>query len=138
MPQAHAVSCPSLSLSSNFSSDGVVNLSWVSDDFSESEQTEYLIQMSRGADFSKYAVYYQGPQMKSVLTGLEDGEYFFRAHCGSQSGEGEFWSDPVQLTVKHHELHYALTFFVLGLLIFIALIVVIARGATETPKGVAG
>ena len=78
----------------------------------------------------------------ATITGLEDGQYYFRA--GSPVAG---WSPSVMVEVRHHSLGRAFSFFFLGLALFAVLMVTIYIGhrATRTrifkgrpPQGGAG
>lgn len=82
------------------------------------------LQQSISSDFSDAITLYQGSDNASVLSGLSDAKYYFRIRDGS----GEEWSKPINVVVKHHSLYRAWAFFILGAVMFAALLLVLIRG----------
>lgn len=59
-----------------------------------------------------------------TITGQVDGEYYFRLADGPNA-----LTEPLLVTVEHHQLSRAGFFFSLGLMLFTVLVVLILRGS---------
>ena len=70
---------------------------------------------------------YRGRDDASVISGLPNGEYYYRIR--ELNGHG--WTQPIHVTVTHHPVTRAFAFFALGALMFVALLAVIRRGYRE-------
>ena len=68
-----------------------------------------------------------------TLTGREDGLYYYRARAGDSP-----FSETVAVTVAHHSLQRALSFFTVGLLLFLILIFIIIQGSRNPDAGSGG
>jgi hypothetical protein len=113
-----------ISLSQTISNDGVAVLSW-----SLSQQTSVVVQKSQDPDFSQPTTLYRGSDSASVITGLMDGKYFFRARSEYPDGSFSAWSETVSLSVEHHSLAKATLFFAIGGIVFLATMLLITFGA---------
>lgn len=73
---------------------------------------------------------YRGPFAKAFVSGLPDGEYVFFAAAIDESGSIlARTAEPYRLTVQHWSLRQAWILFSLGLIVFLALVAVLWRGA---------
>jgi hypothetical protein len=61
------------------------------------------------------------------MTGLPNGRYTYRIRVVENASPGP-WSTPASVTVAHHSLIRAFSFFGVGLLVFLATIALILRG----------
>lgn len=123
---AGGVAADEFSISANptDSSDGTVRLTW-----SVPGGALAHIQRDTGAGFADPASVYLGADGASVITGLTDGQYFFRGRLQFSDGRVSAWSDAVAVTVQHHSLNRALVFFLLGAVVFLATLLLIVSGA---------
>lgn len=71
---------------------------------------------------------YTGPDRAMLLSGLTDGRRTYRAGEIGTDGRIIAWSDPVTVTVAHHTLARALTFFAVGATVFFATLILIVHG----------
>ncbi len=113
-----------IALSPNVSSDGTATLSWRT-----GLQKTVLIQTSREPSFAQATTLYRGNDSASVITGLVDGDYFFRGRDVNADGQTAAWSETVSLHVQHHSLARAGGFFLLGAIVFLATTLLIVLGA---------
>jgi hypothetical protein len=113
-----------ISLNQTVSKDGVAVISWP-----VSEQATVLVQKSQDPDFTQSTTLYRGSDSASVITGLMDGEYYFRGRSVYSDGRVSTWSETVSLSVEHHSLTRALLFFALGGIVFLATMLLITFGA---------
>ena len=91
-----------LRVTPQLSTDGVFNLSWDSTDQADAE-----IQQSTNSAFTSPKLLYQGRDTSSVLTGLANGNYYFRIRTHSVEGTTGEWSDAIVVRVKHHSMSRA-------------------------------
>ncbi|MET0074116.1 MAG: fibronectin type III domain-containing protein [Candidatus Thiodiazotropha lotti] len=119
-----AIGGPSLSLAPVQSTDGKATLSW---DIPQGARVE--VESSLDNSFVNVTPLYQGSDRSTVLTGLSDGSYHFRARIVHQDGAISPWSEPASLLVEHHTLAKAVGFFAVGALVFVATLWLIILGA---------
>ncbi|MES9945375.1 MAG: fibronectin type III domain-containing protein [Candidatus Thiodiazotropha sp.] len=117
-PQFTIAAAPSLS------NDGRVVVSWESP-----SDGRVHIQHAQDEAFSSPSTLYRGNDSASVITGLVDGEYFYRGRMERADGTFSDWSPRVNITVEHHSLFRALSFFLLGCVVFVATLLLIILGA---------
>ncbi len=102
------------------SEDGVVAFEWSG----APAVAEYELQQSRSADFSETQTRYQGADRGSVITGLAEGEYFFRVGNATTNT----WSAPVRVEVKYMNMTLVWTLMGVGVFVFGATVTAILRG----------
>ncbi len=78
-----------------------------------------LIQLNDGGD---RRLVYQGRDTARVMTGLGDGDYRYQVETAND------WSEPVRVSVAHHSLIRAFSFFGVGLVVFLATVALVVRG----------
>lgn len=120
-----------ISLSQTISSDGVAELSWPV----VSGQASVVVQKSQDPDFTQATILYRGSDSASVITGLMDGEYYFRARNEYPDGGFSAWSETVSLAVEHHSLTKATLFFAMGGVVFLATTLLITFGTRRGGEG---
>jgi hypothetical protein len=119
----------------NISSDheiataGYFQLSWgvVSNRAAAVTVNDYIVQKSTTPGFQDATVLYEGSETASLISGMKNGEYFFRVRRKDQAE----WSKPVRVQVIHHSIGTAMQFFLAGLLVFLVTLVVIVKGARQ-------
>lgn len=100
------------------SDDGVVSLSWASEG-----AEEVVLQQSRTRDFSEMVERYRGTDPGSVLTGLEEGDHYFRIGNGSGA-----WSEPLHVTVTFFPRERLFVILALGGVVVLATVIAIVAG----------
>ena len=125
----HADSAPNLALMDDGLTAGYATLEW------QGVPGHYFVleeKTSTGWQFR-----YQGPDHATTLSGLADGTYTFRLRAsdgnGTASPEARVVGAPITLTVAHHPLSRAWSFFSAGAVMFAALITLLAIGTRQTP-----
>lgn len=113
----------SITPSSTDSNDGSVNLSWTMPG-----QASIELQQST-LDKPTYEMIYRGTDTATVITGLPDGNYLYRARLKLENGDFTEWTEPVSVNVMHHSLTRAFLFFSIGALVFLATLLLILFGA---------
>lgn len=112
-----------LSAEPELSTTGTVNLRWQG-----GEQALYELEQRSLTLGTR--ILYQGSDTARVVTGLPNGEYDYRVRAIQQGSPGT-WSEERRVNVRHHSLSRALVFFSLGLLVFLATLIVVLRGARD-------
>ena len=114
---------PMLSSDTRVASAGYYQLLWTS---SVVSQTQFLLEESSNPDFIPAREIYRGPDRARVISGKSDGNYYYRISAISldQHQVGNI----VQVSVRHHSLHKALLFFLVGVLVFVATLLLIYLG----------
>ncbi|MBA2411040.1 MAG: fibronectin type III domain-containing protein [Gammaproteobacteria bacterium] len=115
---------PTLSTDTQVATAGFFTLSWYG-----SSGDRFELQESASRGFRTAVTIYEGPDAARVMSGQEEGRYFYRVRDASQAGA---WSQPVAVDIDHHPLPRALGFFAAGLLVFAATASVILIGAART------
>lgn len=77
------------------------------------------------------SIIYRGPDRATLISGQPDGKRIYRVR-EIGAGEPSAWSAPVTVTVAHHPLSRALTFFGIGAVVFLATLTLIVRGARRS------
>ncbi|MES9832973.1 MAG: hypothetical protein ABW139_12105 [Candidatus Thiodiazotropha sp. DIVDIV] len=104
-----------LEISPEFSTSGTFNLSWQGGE----NETYRLLQIDNN---DQRQVIYQGADTARVMTGLPNGDYIYQVEGMSGS------SEPRKVTVAHHSLVRAFSFFGIGLAVFLATVIVVVQG----------
>jgi len=123
---ASAEKAPAVNASTAIAEAGNYRVSWQT----ETDHTLFQIEESTSSTFKPSRIIYQGEDSASIVSGRSNGNYFYRARIlDKQLEPASDWSEPVRITVEHHSLQRAFTFFAIGLVVFIATLLVIIRGS---------
>lgn len=101
------------------SNDGHLKLEW---DAPENIKVE--VQKSETIDFNNPTLIYRGIDRASFISGLENGDHFFRV-----KEEGGDWSSTLTIHVQHQSLQLAFILFTLGAVVFILTVFVVVKGS---------
>lgn len=112
---------PRLSTDSDTATAGYYRLSWETD----AEQVE--LQEANQVSFTTARTYYKGPDRAVVVSGKPDGTWYYRIRAITD-GRPAQWSEPIAVMVAHHSLSRALMFLSLGVIVFVATVLMIVRG----------
>lgn len=121
---------PSLSFAVELTSDthlataGYYQLKWHNGD----DDVRFEIQEADNPAFNNASQLYLGRDRATVVTGRSDGDYYYRARIIDASGDSGAWSDPVRVEVTHHPLSRAFGFFIVGAIVFLAILIAILAG----------
>ena len=121
---AHATTTPTLSSDTSFSTAGYFQLSWGNQETAPDQTAQYELQQAMHSDFSDAHTRYRGSDAATVISGLDDSKYYYRVRYENDS----VWSNAVEVEVKHHPLSRAFGFFALGLVMFVATVIVLLKG----------
>ena len=117
---AAAAQAPKLEVDSNVASAGFYQLRWYSKEPVELEE-------AGDRRFTSAEVIYRGSDAARVMSGKPDGVFYYRLRAGNGTT-----SNVVEVTVRHHSLSRALAFFSIGAIVFVATLLLIARGARDS------
>lgn len=111
-------------------SAGYLTLEWTS---LESE-VAYEVQKAEKDTFLDASMIYRGENDKLFISGLKNGKYYYRIRAVTEGGKTSGWSKPLTLRVTHHSSGRAAILFLLGFLVFTAIVLVIIKGNKLTEK----
>ena len=113
---------------------GYLRLTW---EFQPEDADDYQVevQQSTNKDFSKKKIIYKGGDRATFVSGLANGEYYFRIRTYNDAMGYGHWSDPVKLDVQHHSLELAFTLFGIGVVVFLATTALIIHGSLNQQEG---
>ncbi|MBW9264975.1 MAG: hypothetical protein K1565_05560 [Candidatus Thiodiazotropha sp. (ex. Lucinisca nassula)] len=111
---------PELSVDNETASAGFYSLNW------ETDAESFELQEAASPNFENTTTAYSGPDRATVFSGKADGTWHYRVRA-SVDGQPGPWSDPVTVTVAHHNLGRALIFLALGFIVFVAIVLTIVR-----------
>jgi hypothetical protein len=112
---------PTLSVDNGTATAGFYRLSW------ETHAGQVELQESADPAFRDPATRYVGHDSATLISGKPDGHWYYRIRAlgGTHTGD---WSNTVAITVDHHSLVRALLFLSLGIIVFIAIMLLVIRG----------
>jgi hypothetical protein len=113
---------------------GQIKLIWqLADSISLNGAYHFELQKADNPSFKNSKTIYKGPDLASFISGLPDGQYYFRVRTLSQNNSLESdWSQTLLLQVEHQSLRLAFTLFGLGAFVFIATAALIFFGSRKT------
>lgn len=124
-----------LSASTSVSNDGSLNLSWNLPE-NTSIELQQASQPASQPDNNNFQTIYRGNDTATVITGLSNGKYLFRARLVKTDGSHLNWTLNTELEVKHHSLTKAFSFFTIGAIVFLATLVLLIKGTKKVnPPG---
>ncbi len=109
--------------------EGYVTLSWNA----IASAAEYHVQGDAAPPI------YRGPFPQAFVSGLADGHYEFHVHAfDAQGGLIASSQQPARVVVQHWSLTLAMSLFACGLIVFLAIVTVIAVGSWKSRLPTAG
>ncbi len=109
--------------STDNSNNGGFNLTW-----QLPVNTQVELQQS-GLESPDFKTIYHGSDSATVITGLPDGNYLFRARLINIDGSLSGWSESLSIKVEHHSLMRAFSFFLIGAVVFLSTLILILTGS---------
>lgn len=104
---------------------GYFQLQW------EAGETPTRLVESPDPEFENRRVVYAGPDTARLISGKSDGHYYYRLESAA-GNQVDVVSNALQVTVQHHSLARAFTFFAIGAGVFLAtLVLVLVGGRSE-------
>jgi len=114
--------------------DGHVKLVWRVPAADDGPLWRYEVQVDSSAQFSQPTQLYRGPDLATFVSGLPNGEYYYRIRVvGPQVDQPGRW-DQAYVHVEHHSLNLALTIASIGSIVFILTVIVVLRGAYRSEQ----
>lgn len=104
---------------SDIATAGYYQLSWSNAD----PDTQMVVEESNNSNFDNSHQIYVGSESSTVISGKQNGDYFYRV----KNLNSMQWSEVIKVTVVHHSLPKAFLFFFVGLFIFTSTVVVIVK-----------
>lgn len=112
---------------------GSFTLKWTSPENPIS--TRFELQQGTQRNFSSPRVIYAGPDRGTYISGLPNGDFFYRVRAVNvQEPEKSQWSPPVHRAVQHPPLTFALSVTGVGAIVLISTISMIAVGAWKEKR----
>jgi hypothetical protein len=129
-PPAIAFALPKLAVDMPISTAGYYRLNWTAEEANSDHV--FVLQGATNAEFENPETIYQGPDLATVISGKSNGKYYYRVGIAppDEPAVGK-WSEVVSVDVKHHGLTKAVGFFLAGLMVFLATLIVIVKGAKK-------
>jgi hypothetical protein len=129
MADTHPLAPPVfLSETAQDTASGHVQLEWGTEE-AASETLLFELQRSETPTFANPVTLYQGPDTGTFLSGLSDGDYYFRLRAQTVEGNARSaWSSPLRVTVQHHAMALAMGLFALGGVVFLSTVTVLIQG----------
>jgi hypothetical protein len=114
----------SLESDSDNATAGYFQLRW------EAREMPMRLIESPGPDFETRNLVYEGPDTARLISGKSNGRYFYRLESavGTDSTQADVVSNTLQVTVRHHSLARAFTFFAIGAAVFAATLALVLFG----------
>lgn len=112
---------PQLQSNTPVSTAGYFQLSW-----SNHSHDKMTLQQASSPSFSDAHTLYQGQDQASLISGLGDGDYYYRV--GVHTPDNSEWSNTLHVQVEHHSLSKAFVFFILGAVMFVVTLTVLLVG----------
>jgi hypothetical protein len=113
------------------SEEGKAVIEWSPTEASPPSDLEYQLQQSTRVDFGDAKTLYEGPDLGTVVTGLAEGDYFYRVREILGPGSAGEWSAPLTVRVVYPGRGFVSLLMGLGLVVFIATVAAIAIGHTR-------
>lgn len=108
---------------------GHIDLVWSVVPDSAQEPAAYELQGSRTPDFPNPLTYYSGVDVRSFLSGLAEGSYFFRVRSLSEAAGPGMWSEVLAVEVDYVDQWKVFVLMAVGLVCLIATVFIILRGS---------
>lgn len=117
------------------SSEGHTTLSWTLPE-DRPGVYHYELVSAASARFAQVEPRYKGPDLATFVSGLEEGETWFRVRAIGESGTAGPWSEPVSVAVDYASAAEVWRLLGLGMVVLIATVATILTGhrrrATES------
>ena len=114
--------------------EGLVDLVWEAEPVDDSIQ--FQLQQSSDSEFSEVKTRYEGLDRGTYVSGLLEGDYYFRVRTLAVEGEPGPWSDPMHVQVRY--VSHTLVFWLMsiGSIVFIATVLTVIKGHLRSRKPV--
>lgn len=89
-------------------------VAWVSN-----KSPQFELQQATDEQFQSVNTLYRGPDRASVISGMVNGDYYYRLRLIESNTASSAWSKSVLVRVRHHSLQKAWLFFAAGAIVFL-------------------
>lgn len=112
------------------SESGYIKLSWnLNGAKAPANNFNFELQRSVHQDFEQPISIYRGPDYATFISGLPDGNYYYRVRAiVKDDTQTSDWSAPVLVQVKHHSLALALLLCGIGAAVFLITVGIVVQG----------
>jgi len=110
------------------SEEGKVALQWSRSESAPETNVEFQLQQSDTAGFSDPKTLYEGPDRGTVVTGLPEGEYFYRVRAVERARSNSPWSGTLTVKVQYPDRKTVAALMILGMGVFIGTVTAIVVG----------
>ncbi len=110
------------------SEEGKVLLRWEDadgGDYQDADGGDYRLESARDPEFAVPLDRYQGPDTASLITGMVEGDHFFRVR---RNEAGASWSNVVTVSVDYVDAPLVITLMVVGSVMFLATVATVLAG----------
>lgn len=115
--------------STTISNDGSFTLSW------EIPRDSRIELQQAAQQTNTFKTIFTGADSATVITGLPDGDYLYRARLTDAQGNLSDWSPISTIVVQHHSISRALSFFMVGAMVFAGTLLLILLGGKASRQG---
>jgi hypothetical protein len=114
------------------SEEGKTVIEWVPEEISHRPDLEFELQQSTRPDFKNTKTLYQGPDLGTVVTGLAEGNYFYRVREVTGEGTAGEWTEPLTVRVVYPGRRAVTLLLVLGSCVLMATLAAVGFGHLRT------
>ena len=127
---------PVLTTDTQLATAGYYQLSWQPGvAWASKKFPHFELQQATDEQFHTVKILYRGPDRASVVSGMADGDYYYRLRIVESTTASAGWSKPLLVRVRHHSIYKAWAFFGAGAFVFLttlAFIVISVRNRDRT------
>jgi hypothetical protein len=114
---------------------GYIKLSWRTEEVQPDTALIFELQQADNPDFAPNTLIYRGKDYATFISGLPDGNYYYRLRCVSQESDKKSdWSRPKLVLVEHHALRLALLLFGIGATVFLLTVGIVIKGIRSSEE----
>lgn len=115
---------------------GYIKLSWRTAETAPNNAAPiFELQQADNPDFDSNTQIYRGQDYATFISGLPDGNYFYRLRHVSPEGDRQSdWSTPILVQVEHHALELAFLLFGIGATVFLLTVGIVIKGIRSSEE----
>lgn len=119
-----------------FTESGYVKLSWIwNAELRAGGDYRFELEQDTEGSFPSPRQIYQGQDFATFLSGLKNGQYYYRIRVVAGSNISS-WSAPIRVQVQHHSLSLAFALFGLGALVFLLTVAIVVQGNRKAAQNI--
>lgn len=118
-------------------SEGTVHLAWqVAGREVGTTDLQFQIEQDSNPSFSTATHYYEGPENGTFVSGLPEGDFYYRVRAIDSAGTPGEWSSPaLHVTVDYSPPMLVATLMIVGAIVFVSTVSVIIGGHRKALGG---